>query len=78
MADKKQTFEENINELESIITSLEKGEVPLDECIELFEKGVKISKECITMLDNAEQKIKLLSENDEGQIVESDFTADGE
>ena len=30
------------------------------------------------MLDNAEQKIKLLSENDEGQIVESDFTADGE
>ena len=39
MADKKQTFEENIGELESIIMSLEKGEVPLDECIELFEKG---------------------------------------
>ncbi len=78
MADKKATFEENITRLEQIIDSLEKGEAPLDECLSLFEDGVKISKECMTMLDRAEQKIKLLTETEGGNFSESNFVADGE
>lgn len=78
MTDKKATFEENITRLEQIIDSLEKGEAPLDECLSLFEDGVKISKECMTMLDRAEQKIKLLTEIEGGNFTESDFVSDGE
>ncbi len=75
MSDKKNTFEENIIRLEQIIESLEKGEAPLDECLSLFEDGVKISKECMKMLDNAEQKIKLLTETQDGEVTETDFIA---
>lgn len=73
MNDKKMTFEENMNRLEQIIEMLEKGEAQLDECLSLFEEGVKISKDCMTILDNAEQKIKLLTENENGTYSESDF-----
>ncbi len=78
MAEKKATFEENITRLEQIIESLEKGEAPLEECLSLFEDGVRISKECMTMLDKAEQKIKLLTVSENGDYSESDFVADGE
>lgn len=78
MADKKATFEENIIELEQIIESLEKGDVPLDKCLSLFENGVRLSKECMTMLDNAEQKIKLLTESESGSISETDFIVETE
>ncbi len=78
MADKKATFEENIIELEQIIESLEKGDVPLDKCLSLFENGVRLSKECMTMLDNAEQKIKLLTESESGSILETDFVVETE
>lgn len=78
MADKIATFEENIIRLENIIDSLEKGEVPLNECLLLFEEGVNISKECMKMLDNAEQKIKLLTESDDGKVLETDFSSESE
>ena len=78
MSEKKSTFEENILKLEGIISSLEKGDTPLEECISLFEEGVKISKLCMTMLDNAEQKIKVLSENENGDFSECNFVPDGE
>lgn len=78
MADKKTTFEENISRLEQIIDLLEKGDASLDECISLFEDGVKLSKECMVMLDKAEQKIKLLTETENDGFSESDFIADGE
>ena len=78
MADKKNSFEENIQELEKIVDSLEKGDASLDECLSLFENGVKISKECMMMLDNAEQKIKLLTQKENGEFSEEDFVPDGE
>ena len=64
MADKK-SFENNITELESIISMLESGDAPLDKCIEMFEKGVKLSGECLKLLNEASQKITLLTENGE-------------
>ncbi len=60
----KKTFEESMNELEKIVETLEKGDCPLDEAVKLFEKGVKISNECHKRLEDAEQKIKILTETD--------------
>lgn len=67
MADKK-SFENNITELESIISMLESGDAPLDKCIEMFEKGVNLSGECLKLLNEAEQKITLLTENGEREF----------
>lgn len=61
---KSKTFEESIEELENIVATLEKGDCPLEEAVKLFERGVKLSTECHNTLDNAEQKIKILTEND--------------
>lgn len=68
----KKTFEDSINELEEIVQKLEKGECPLDEAVKLFEKGVKISNECHKTLNEAEQKIKILTETDTKGEVEED------
>ncbi len=65
MPAKKNTFEENMTELEKIVTALENADAPLDECIQLFEKGVKLSNECAKMLDAAQQKVKILTDNGE-------------
>ena len=67
MAQKK-TFETNMDELEKIISDLESGEAPLDKCIELFENGVKLSGECLKMINDARQKITLLTENGEADF----------
>lgn len=61
---KAKTFEESMEELESIVAALEQGECSLDDAVKLFEKGVKISNECNAALDKAEQKIKILTEKD--------------
>ena len=69
---KNKSFEESITELENIVAALEKGDCPLDEAVELFEKGIKLSKECHKTLDNAEQKIKILTENDASEAIKED------
>jgi len=68
----KKTFEESMNELEEIVKTLEKGDCPLDEAVKLFEKGVKISNECHKRLEDAEQKIKILTETDVSGVVEEE------
>lgn len=68
----KKTFEDSINELEEIVQKLEKGECPLDETVKLFEKGVKISTECHKTLNEAEQKIRILTETDTKGDVEEE------
>lgn len=52
----KKTFEDNLKELEEIATKLETGNLGLDEAIEEFEKGMKLSKECTKKLDEAEKE----------------------
>lgn len=67
MAQKK-TFESNMEQLEKIIHDLESGDAPLDKCIELFESGVKLSGECLKMINEAQQKITLLTEKGETEF----------
>ncbi len=69
----KKNFEKNIDELEKIITELESGDAPLDKCIEMFENGVKLSGECLKLLDDAQQKITLLTKDGE-----TDFNTNGD
>lgn len=66
-------FEETINKLEDIVRKLENGDVTLDESLSLFEQGIKLSKSCQKMLDNAEKKVSVLMVNDDGEVEKQDF-----
>ncbi len=69
---KENNFEAKMEELENVVTKLEKGDMSLDESLINFEKGMKLSKECNKMLEDAEKKITILLEND-GEIKEENF-----
>ena len=53
-------FEEKLARLEEITTSLENSEIGLEDSIQLFEEGVKLSKECLSVLEKAELKVTTL------------------
>lgn len=56
------SFEESLVELEGIVDKLEKGQLSLDESLMLFEKGIKLVRECNDKLKNAQQKVEQLIE----------------
>ena len=56
-------FEEAIKQLGEIVKNLEGGEVPLDESIALFEEGMKLSRRCTELLEQAEQKVRFLQQD---------------
>lgn len=68
-------FENNMENLEKIVSELEKGDLNLDESISKFEEGIKISKECNKILEEAEKKITILLEKD-GNLEEENFTTE--
>lgn len=71
MADKKEmTFEEGMTRLEQIVLSLEKGEVPLESSMELFTEGTKLSAFLQKKLDEAEARVKKLTETENGVTAE--------
>ncbi len=53
-------FEKKLSRLEEIVSSMEKGSLPLEESLKLFEEGVRLSRDCHSQLNEAEQKVKLL------------------
>ena len=56
-------FEKKLTRLEEITELLENNEVDLEKSIELFEEGVALSKQCLTILEKAELKIKVLKKD---------------
>ena len=70
--EKKIKFEDAIKKLEEIATDLESGKKDLDESVQIFEEGMKLSKACAKMLEEAEKKITILIQN-EDEIEEKDF-----
>jgi exodeoxyribonuclease VII small subunit len=58
------TFEQAFAELEESVRTLEKGELPLEESLALFERGQQLAAYCGKMLDNAELKIEQVGEPD--------------
>jgi exodeoxyribonuclease VII small subunit len=69
MAEKKQTFETSLQELEKIVRRLENGDLPLEESLKLFEDGVKLSRECQERLNQAERRIEVLLKDEDGNSV---------
>lgn len=66
-------FEQALSELEKIVSSLENQTAPLDESISLYEKGIALVKHCSRLLDDAHQKVGILSRNESGEIVVKPF-----
>ncbi len=80
MAKKKTTgfdFENAMEELESLVTAMEQGELSLEESLAAFEKGIKLTRECQTALKLAEQKVQvLIGENGETEPLDIAVTDD--
>ncbi|HTG71480.1 MAG TPA: exodeoxyribonuclease VII small subunit [Candidatus Udaeobacter sp.] len=60
------TFEQAMERLDSIVSKLENGDVPLETAIELFQEGMKLSQLCGGKLEQVERKIELLIETEQG------------
>lgn len=74
MTDKKEaTFEEELKKLENIAMTLERGNISLEEAITTFEDGIKLSKKCSDKLDEAEKKINILIQDENGKLKEEKF-----
>ena len=65
-----QSFESLYHELESTIAKLEAGDLPLDESLALFQRGMELAKKCGTMLDTAELRIQQLVPQGTGIEIE--------
>ena len=73
---KPKTFESSLEELECIVRELEQGELTLEKSLELFEQGVKLSRECQERLQAAERRIEVLLRDGEGRTVVGAFDED--
>lgn len=71
------SFETKMGVLEKIVSDLEKGDMNLEESLGKFEEGIKLSKECSKMLEDAEKKITILLEKN-GEIEEKPFQENNE
>ena len=67
------SFEASLEELERIVRELEQGELPLERSLELFEQGVKLSRECQDRLNQAERRIEILMRDSQGRSVARPF-----
>ncbi|MBI3610598.1 MAG: exodeoxyribonuclease VII small subunit [Nitrospirae bacterium] len=69
-------FEEALTRLETIVGQLEKGDLPLEESLKIFEEGVRLSKNCLKMLEEAERKVEILLQDKEGRKRPEPFRLD--
>ena len=53
-------LEESLKELEALVERLEAGDLPLEEALTQFERGIKLTRSCQTILKDAEQKVEIL------------------
>ena len=72
---KEESFESKMQELERIVSELEKGDLSLEDSLNKFETGIKISKDCNKILEDAEKRITIILEND-GELKEEDFSVE--
>ena len=63
------TFEQAMSELERIVTQLERGDVPLEDSITLYERGAELKKRCEAKLKEAEQKVAAITLDEDGSVT---------
>ena len=73
MSNTKPTFEENMHRLEQIVLAMERGDVPLDESLKLFQEGTALVEACGKLLDAAQMQVKIMAVGEGGSPVEEDF-----
>jgi exodeoxyribonuclease VII small subunit len=74
-------FEDALKKLEKIVTDLENGDLPLDEALEKYEEGIKLSRACSKKLEVARKKVEILLKSEDGSFELKDFdekAAEGE
>ena len=67
------SFEDSLKKLETIVAQLEKGDLPLEESLKIFEQGVGLSAACKTELDAAEGKVQMLVKQRDGSTKTENF-----
>ena len=76
MAEKK--FEASLSRLEEIVTSLESGDLSLEQSLKLFEEGVKLARICNVRLEEAERKVEVLLKDKSGKMTTKAFEEEDE
>ena len=71
-AKKNYPFERSLEKLEKLVEQMEDGDLTLEDSLKTFEEGIRLTRECQQALAAAEQKVKLLIEEN-GQVTASDF-----
>lgn len=67
------SFEQNMQRLEQIVRALERGDVPLEESLKLFQEGTELVRACGMLLDEAQLQIKKILPASDGSPVEVEF-----
>lgn len=75
---KQMKFEEALSELENSVRRLESSDISLDEAIATYEEAVKLVRICNERLEGAEQRVKLLTETQDGTITDVPFDVNNE
>ena len=70
------SFEAQLATLERIVRELERGDLPLEQSLDLFEQGVRLSRECQERLNEAERRIEVLLRGGDGSTIAVPFGAD--
>ena len=73
MSKKKQTFEQQLGQLEEIVRELDGDEIPLEQAINAYERGVTLSAALNKTLEEAQQKIEILTRQADGQMSETPY-----
>ena len=71
-------FEATLARLEVIVAELEQGELPMDASLKIFEEGVRLSKQCMKLLEDAEKKVEVLLQDTDGKMRPKPFPIDPE
>ena len=66
-------FEDALTRLEEIVEKLEEGDLPLEESLSAFEEGIKLSRVCAKLLNEAERKVEILTKGEDGQLIAQPF-----
>ena len=73
MNQKNASFESNMQRLEQIVRAMERGDVPLEESLKLFQEGTELVRNCNQLLENAQLQVKMIMTAPDGSPVEEAF-----